>query len=479
MIPILFPDQQRSIEKLRHELRYNKSVLLQGETGSGKSVMAAYMIASSRAKGLKSAFVVPRRDLLHQMSRTFNKFDISHSFVADKKPFNPFSNTHICTIGSLVGKPQCIQPNIIFFDETHFGAVQLDKLINHYKSISAYVIGLSATPEKPNGRGLGEYYSSMVTGPAVRELIDLKRLSDYRLFAPSKPDLSRIKTVNGDYAKGELASFMEHESVLIGDAVKHYQAHAAGRLNITFCTSIKHSEMTAQAFRDAGIPSMHMDGETPDDDRRRIAQAFARREIMNICSVDLLTFGYDLASASGDDTAVIESISDLRPTKSLPLQRQKNGRAMRYKEQPAVILDHSGNAMYHGMPCEEIQWSLEGKKKNSREAGESVTPVRSCPNCFCVHRPLSHCPLCGYEYEVNGREVDQIDGELEELDPKEIARKQRQEQGMCKSLSELIAFGRKRGMNNPEGWARRVWQARDRKPSISVSMHAGNKEIQF
>lgn len=484
MIPTLFSDQQTSIDKLRAELRRHKSVLLQGETGSGKSVMAAYMIYGSRSKGLKSAFIVPRRDLLHQMSRQFTKYDISHSFVAAKMPFNPFSQTHICTTGTLIGKPHIIKPDIVFFDETHFGDAQLAKLINYYKSIGAYIIGLSATPEKPNGRGLSEYYSSMVTGPTIRQLIDLKRLSDYRLFNPSKPDLSKIKTVNGDYAKGQLQSFMEHENVLIGDAVKQYKATAAGLLNVSFCTSIKHSEMTAQAFRDAGIPSMHMDGETPDDDRRRIAQAFARRELMNICSVDLMTFGYDLAAASGIESAVIESISDLRPTKSRPLQRQKNGRALRYKDYPAIINDHACNTMFpdgtpnHGVPCEEIEWSLEGqKKKKGGGIEERATTVRSCPNCFCVHKPMANCPLCGYEYEVSGREVDHIDGELVEIDFKAIARRRKQEQAECKTLADLVALGKKRGMKNPEGWAKHVYQGRGHQ--LTVSLHHGNKEIQF
>lgn len=474
----LFPDQQRSIDKLRASLSRHKSVLLQGETGSGKSVMASYMIAGSQAKGLKSAFVVPRRDLLSQMSGTFTSFDISHSFVAQGKPFNPFSQTHICTVGTLANKLKLIQPNVIFFDEAHFGDTQLNKLIAYYQSMGAYTIGLSATPEKTNGQGLDEYYSDMVIGPTIRELINLKRLSDYRLFAPSKPDLSRIKTVNGDYARSELASYMEHESFLMGDAVKHYQAHAAGKLNVSFCTSIKHSQMTAEMFNEAGIPSVHMDGETPDDDRKRIARAFARRELLNICSVDLLTFGYDLASASGIKGAVIESISDLRPTKSRPLQRQKNGRALRYKDYPAIINDHAGNAMYHGVPCEEIEWSLKGEDKTSNGGGIRAIAVRSCPTCFCAHKPALKCPLCGYEYEVEGREVEQIDGQLKEIDPQEIARNRKREQYEAKTLDELVAYANKYGMKNPRGWAMHVYKSRGNK-GVSISMHMGNQEIKF
>lgn len=475
MIPTLFPDQESSIQKLRESLRRNKSVLLQGETGSGKSVMAAYMIARSQQKNMRAAFVVPRRDLLHQMSETFRAFEIPHSYVAANCAFNPYSNTHICTVGTLANRMDKISPNIIFFDECHYGAVQLDRLITYYKSKGAFVVGLSATPEKPDGRGLDEYYDDMVCGPTIRQLIELKRLSDYRLFSPSKPDLSRLKTVGGDYAKGELASFMENDRILIGDAVKHYKEHAMGKLNITFCTSIKHSEMTAEAFRLAGIPSVHMEGETPDDERRKMARAFAERKILNICSVDLMTFGYDLASNSGIKSAVIESISDLRPTKSRPLQRQKNGRALRYKNEPALIFDHSSNAVLpdgtpnHGFPCWEVQWSLKGRDKKKSD-GERAVAVRMCSHCFFVHPPAPACPNCGHVYEVDSRMVDQVDGDLHELTKEERdalrekqVRERKMQQGRAETLQDLIAVGKKRGMKNPEGWARHVLAARGKK----------------
>ena len=462
----LFPDQERSIERLRESLRRNKSVLLQGETGSGKSVMAAYMISGSRNKNIKSAFVVPRRDLLRQMSETFNAFVISHSYVAAGMPFNPYSMTHICTVGTLANRMDKIQPGVIFYDECHYGGKQLSDMITYYRAQGTWSIGLSATPEKTTGAGLDEFYDDMICGPTIRELIDLKRLSDYRLFAPSKPDLSQVNVSGGEYNQTQLASFMEHETVLIGDAIKHYKAHAMGKLNIAFCTSIKHSQMTAQAFNDAGIPSAHMDGETPDDERQRIAKAFARRELMNICSVDLMTFGYDLASASGIKTAVIESISDLRPTKSRPLQRQKNGRALRYKESPAIILDHSCNAVYpdgtpnHGFPCQPVEWSLKGRDKK-RSSSERASPIRQCSQCFFCHAPSPACPSCGYVYPVESRMVEQVDGELVELDRTVVMRKI--EQGRSETLDDLIALGTRRGMKNPRGWAMHVYRAREAK----------------
>lgn len=462
ILPTMFDDQMDSINRLRQSLKRHKWVLLQGETGSGKSHMASYMISSSLSKGLKSVFIVPRRDLLGQMSETFKEFSIPHSFIAAGKFFNPFSNVHIATVGTLVNRLEKISPNVAYLDECHWGAGQLNKIIAYLKSKGVWGIGLSASPEKPDGRGLDEYYDDMVVGPSIRELIDLKRLSDYRLFAPSRPDLSGIKIVAGDYAKGQISEFMEQDRVLIGDAVHHYKTHAMGKLNLTFCTSIKHSQMTAEAFRNAGVPTMHMDGETPDTERRRIARSWATGELLNVCSVDLMCFGYDLASASGIKSAVIESISDLRPTKSRPLQRQKNGRGLRYKQEPAIFLDHSGNTSYHGMPCESVEWSLRGREKNNRDSSEKSVAIRQCPSCFFVHRPTPSCPSCGKIYEIKSREIDQIDGELIELSKDQIKKIERQKQGMARSLDELIAEGYRRGYKpgKCEAWASHVFTSR-------------------
>jgi len=427
----LYEDQEKIVSDVRASMRKYKRILIRAETGSGKSVVASYMIQSAISKGHSCAFVVPRKELLRQMSETFREFAINHSFVAAGKPFNPYSKAHICTVGTLVNRLDIINPTIIFIDESHYGSGQLDKIIQYYTAKGVWVVGLTATPDNKH---LHRWYQHMVHGPTIKELIAKKRLSDFRYFAPSTPDLSGIKTVAGEYSHGQLDQFMREQRVLIGDAVKHYREHAMGRLNMTFCTSIQHSEMVSAAFRDAGIPSVHMDGNTPEDQRRRIARAFATREVLNITSVDLLLFGYDLASASGIKTACVESMSDLRPTKSRNTQRQKIGRVLRYKDFPAMIFDHAGNYLVHDMPDGDIEWSLEAPIEKDK-GGKSSVPTRQCKRCFFVHRPAPKCPECGYIYEVHGREIDHVDGDLVELNRDDVISQQKKQ--MRKSAKDI------------------------------------------
>ena len=258
------------------------------------------------------------------------------------------------------------------------------------------------------------WYSHMEEGPTVRELIDMGELSEYRLFAPDTPDMTGIRTVAGDYAKGQLADKMESDRLLIGNSVKHYKQHADGLLNVVFCASVKHAEIVAQSFRDNGVPAAAISGKMDDAERSRIIKAFARRDLKVLTSCQLLTFGFDLSSAAGMDVTV-ECISDLSPTQSMALQMQKYGRALRKKDFSAIILDHAGNSERHGLPDSVREWSLDDREKRGGGSSEKTEPTRQCDQCFFVARPSPVCPNCGYVFPIQSRVIEEVDGELHEI----------------------------------------------------------------
>lgn len=457
----LYPDQQVLTDEARAAMRRHKSVLVQLSTGGGKTVVAAGMIKAAMAKGSRSIFIVPRRELMRQTAETFNNYDIPHGYVSAGMPGNPFAQTWIATAGTLARRlDNAPSVHVAFIDECHFGGAELDRIIRHYQASGAWVIGLSATPLRTNGKAMGDWFDAMVCGPSPAQLIATGRLSDYRLFAPSRPDMTGIKTVAGDYAKGQLAERMEGDRVLIGNAVEQYKRHASGLLDLAFCTSLKHGEIVASMFRDAGIASAAISGAMDDAARDRLIRAFARRELQVLCSVDLLTFGFDLAS-SARMAVTVEAMSDLRPTKSLTLQSQKWGRVMRAKDKHAIMLDHAGNCDVHGLPDDDREWTLDGKPKRGSDR-EATVPARQCPTCYFVHRPAPDCPACGFTYPVASRMVEEVDGELGEVQRKAAQMQVRQAQGRASTFDQLIAQGVARGFKNPAGWARHILQARAR-----------------
>lgn len=461
----LYPDQERLIEKTRHAMRCHKSILIQAATGAGKTVITSFMFLGAIKRGKTAIIVVPRRELMEQTSNTFSKTGIEHGFISSGKKYNPNVKCWIATTESLAKRldiAPCI--NMIVVDEAHFGLTANNKIIKKYKDAGAYVFGLSATPCKLSGKGLGCWFDTMVEGESIRWLIDNKRLSDYRLFVPDAPDFSGVKTVAGDYAKGQIADKMERDVVLIGRAVDHYKKHAMGKRNVTFCVSRHHADIVNQAFIKSGIPSEYVDGETSPDERKRIFIALAKGEILNVCNCELLTFGFDLSSAAGMQVT-IESLSILKPTKSIALYSQIVGRALRYKPEPALIFDHTGTALRLGLPDEKRFWTLADVDKNARGGKESTVAIRQCEKCDFVHRPAPVCPNCGHEYPYGGRTVNEIEGELKEIKAIEIEKKKlekKRRRAACKTIEELEHFAREEGYKNPEYWARMFMNIRMR-----------------
>lgn len=450
----LYPDQEEIMGNLRQQMRTCKSVLLQSPTGSGKTAMATDMLVNAAKKGKKTLFSVPRRELMHQTSNTFASNDIRHGFVASGKDYNPFANTYIGMVDTMARRLNKLPDvDLVVFDETHFGADALGKVINHYKKKGKWIIGLSATPWKMNGQGLGIWYDRMVMGKPVRWLMDNGRLSNYRYFyGRPREDFESLRRQTDKV----ITEHMESSSLIIGDCVADYRKRCMGRLHIVRCTSIKHSQTTAQAFRNEGIPAAHVDGNTPDAEKTAIFKAFARREILVLTFADLLNFGFDLSQASGMDVC-IESGSDLKPSKSLAGQMQFWGRMLRKKPDAAIINDHVNNHIEHGLPCSDREWTLDSQKKR---IGEKVPPTKQCPECWCTHPPAPKCPECGNVYKVKSPEgLKNVDGELLEIDIQAERNKLKKQPEEAPSLNDeqtldhLIKYARKIKKKNPTQWA--------------------------
>jgi len=464
----LYDHQKRQISELRKSLTKNKRVLLQAPTGCGKSVMSASMIAGSQAKGKRSLFCVPRRELMKQMSNTFTKFDIDHSFVSSGKVFNPYAKTHIATLGTLVRRLESVKPDVVFVDETHYSISQVEKVIAHYTEKGAYSIGLTATPIHGSGKGLGRFYDDMVLGVSTAYLIEHGFLSDYRAFAATKPSgLDKISVRGGEYAQGELAELMESDGYVIGNAVNEYCKHARGMATVVFCVSRKHAQRVQESFLQRGISAGYIDGTHTDSQRGEIIRRFASRQDEVLISVNLLQYGFDLASASGMDIT-IEAMIDLQPTKSLAMQLQKWGRVLRRKSTPAVILDNAGNLAEHGYPDDAREWTLADRKKRAKSAAEEREAAQTvvCKGCKSQYKiELPACPHCGKEREAV-RDVEELDGELKELDREAIKRQRAREQRQAQTLEQLIELGKQRGMKHPEKWAAYVFTARAKKGRV-------------
>ena len=455
--------QHKMYDEARDALRTHQSILIQSPTGSGKTALAAKMLGTAASKGFPSLFNVHRQELIDQSAETFEKVGIPFGIIAAGYKQNPLQPVQICSIDSLKHRLDRLPfaPRFMLWDEAHhIAAAGWTKIKGHFPG--AKHVGLSATPERLDGKGLLGQFTHMIKGPSVRWLMEnidpvtgLSYLCQYRAFAPSTPDLDNVHSRMGEYVRQELLGVMDKASIT-GDAIKEYQRLAPGRRAVAFCISVEHSQHVAAQFRDAGILSWHLDGTTPKLERKQAIQAFRNDQIKVLCNVDLFGEGFDLPA--------LEVSILLRPTKSLALHLQQIGRCLRQKPHKALILDHAGNLRRHGLPDEEREWKLEGKIRKPRSTDEADIHTRQCPKCFALHPPAPKCPDCGYLYPVSGRSVERIDGELTEIDLERAraAKKwqDKQETFAAETVQELEAIGIKRGYKYPRQWAEKFIAAR-------------------
>lgn len=454
---ILHPYQDDLIQEARTLVRGGaRSILIQSPTGSGKTVLVAHMLKHAAERGYHAWFVVHRRELVKQSVITLcDSAGMDVGVVAAGFPGDRHQLVQVCSIGSLRTRlDRLMAPKMIIWDECHHTASKSWSDL-HARYPSALHVGLTATPQRLDGTGLRKWFSHLITGPSVGELIDTGYLCPYVLFAPPPPKLDDVHKVAGDYNRKELSAAMDSSSVT-GDVITHYQKRAAGKRMVLFAWSVESSNMLAQRFCAAGIPAAHVDGDTHERDRDAAIDSFKRGEILVLCNVDLFGEGFDVPA--------IEAVALLRPTQSLGLYLQQVGRALRILpgKQKAIILDHAGNSSRFGFPDDVREWSLDGKDKSK---SDDAPPIRKCPKCFAVLRMhVRVCTECGLTFEVVSRQIDQLDGELEEVDTKQLEREQRLlEQGAAKSLDDLIKIGTMRGYKNPAKWAGAVYGARQAK----------------
>lgn len=312
-------------------------------------------------------------------------------------------------------------------------------------------LGVTATPERLDGKGLGDYYDRMVRGPEVEWLIANGFLSPPRYFAPARMvDASTIRKVAGEYAKNDAAKLFDKPTIT-GDAVIQYRKICPGKTAVAFAISIAHAVHVAAQFRGSGIPASVIDGTMTDEQRSQCIADLRARRILVLVSCELISEGFDLPA--------VETVILLRPTASLALHLQQIGRGLRVSpgKECTFVLDHVGNCLRHGLAEEPRDWSLEGYAARKRKEEDAPLKTRRCEKCFAIFNgPV--CPSCGAPYETKGREVENVAGDLKQISPEklEAIRARKGEERGCKSLEDFQKLGAARGYR--PGWAMWRWK---------------------
>ena len=352
-------------------------------------------------------------------------------------------------VATAVRRQRLPRPDLIIIDECHLAVAA-----SYQKVIAAagqpLLMGLTGSPQRLDGRGLGEVFDRLVPTCSTAELIDEGLLAPVRVYAPPGIDLSGLRSRGGDYDQGQAGEMMSRPAV-VGDALSHWRKLCNGRRGVAFCTTVAHAQAVAEQWRRAGYRAVAVHGGSDDAERREAVAGLRAGRLDLVACAQLWIAGVDVPE--------IDAVIWLRPTQSLTAWLQGNGRGLRIapSKRDLLILDHVGNCGRLDHPLKVHKWSLNGRRKRQREAAPSV---KVCPKCFAAMASrASRCEECGHEFAPERRELETVDGELVELQQRE----RRREQGSAQSLQELTELGRKRGYKNPAAWARYVIAARQTK----------------
>lgn len=425
-----------------------KNVLYVMATGLGKTRMFC-AIAMEQALILKkpTAISVHRKELVSQISLTLAEQNIPHNIIAPRpvikgivaeqrrqfgKQFYKFDAMitvlSVDTLNSRIMKHEAWAKSIKLWicDE----AMHLLKENKWGRAMryfpNAQGLGVTATPERLDKRGLGSHvdgmFDTMVIGPDSRWGIQNGFLCNYKIAIPESDYALHLKIANGDsdYSK-EAMTVASQKSHIVGDVVKNYKKLAFGKQAIVFASDIGAAERMEKEFLDAKISAKLLTGLTEDVQRLNAMYEYRQKKIQVLINVDLFDEGLDVPG--------IECVIMARPTMSLAKYMQMVGRGLRpAKEKPFLILiDHVGNVKTHGLPDSRRQWSLDRVTKRKR----NLNLVRLCENYATCGAPfdriLTECPYCGTAVTRGTRDggsgrvsPPMVDGDLVLLDPETL-----------------------------------------------------------
>lgn len=456
-VPTLRDYQELAVVGARNRYRQgHRSVLLVGPTGCGKTTIFSYIISSAEKKRRRSLVLAHRTELISQASQRLDLYGINHGIIQGQhERTNLDLSIQVGSIQTLIRR-QLPPFDFIVVDEAHHGtAPSYLGLLERFPA--AKVLGVTATPFRANGKGLGSVFTALETIASVQELIDRGFLVPARMFAPSAPDLTGLRTRAGDYEQEELARRADQRT-LIGDIVKHWLRLAAGRPTICFAVNVQHSLHIVDQFRAAGVRARHLDANTDPEERAGMIRELGLGKIDIISNVGVLTEGTDIPE--------VACILLARPTKSLGLYIQMVGRGLRTADgkTACLVLDHGANCLLHGSVAADRDYDLEnGIKKKKRSDDSPANAIRQCRTCYAIIRAsIRICPECGDHQQTHSSfAVKHKEGELVEVDFTKVKERRKQRVAEAETLAELQELQKEFGYKH--GWAWNIYQYRQRK----------------
>ena len=353
--------------------------LVQAATGVGKTYLAAFDSKDYE----RVLFVAHREEILKQAAQSFKN-------VRNSDDYGFFDGESKCTDKSMIfasvatlGRSEYLNNkyfasdyfNYIVIDEFHHAVNdQYQRIVNYFKP--QFLLGLTATPERMDGRNIYEICDYNVPYEiSLKEAINKGMLVPFHYYGIfDDTDYSKLHIVRGRYDEKEL------NETYIGNVHRYeliykYYCKYGSRQALGFCCSKEHAREMAREFSSRGIPSVAVFSDASGEytEKRNVAiQKLKNGEIRAIFSVDMFNEGVDITS--------VDMVMFLRPTESPIFFLQQLGRGLRKcrGKEFLTVLDFIGNYEKAG----RVRFLLEGKSDMYREGYHLSDTLRFPDDCM-------------------------------------------------------------------------------------------------
>ena len=454
----LYPDQEEFVGEIRREWPGHKRIVAMMPTGGGKTRVAARIIEGFVNRGLRVCFVVPRITLVGQTARAFNELGLED--ITLQWGESETCSRALITISSIdtMIRREKVDYDLIIIDECHYKRAKILEWMNDHPG-DRY-LGLSATPY---AKWMGNYYTGLAKSKGMRWLIDNGRLSEYEVYAPEVPDLSKCKSKSGamgnDYIESEIEAIMGDFKV-IGNVVKNWLEHGENRLTMALCVNVSHANHLMIGFQKEGVSCEVVTAKVKVDERERIFQRMRDGITKIVLSVDTLTAGFDLPA--------VTCLINARPTKSRMRYVLGLGRVLRvYEGTIAKIFDHSGTSIALGLPedidIDHLENDSDGGSKEAVRAEKDATVKKPklCQLCnFLKPAGVYACPKCGFK-PVMGEDVETDESRgLTKVKGKKQTYAQEDKQKFYSELKGYQREARSAGKKASDGYLAHLYKSR-------------------